>query len=497
MWMAAFWDFMKGDYSADQDWHHQQSMWSADLMMTAKTCHQGLCDMQNFKSQQSRVLRPSSELQVPRPASSPASDMENFMLTFMIAWTRRVAMGHMAHGPLLAHAVQCGHQLKKTTNKERDGSFTTFLVPHRRLEEWTKYDWQEHGRDGLAAVTKFLKLNGFWTGSCMTVSKTTAPHMARSQKEMNLVVLADTVPRAMWNDFNAPRGVKLFIHDETYLNDYKWSTHLGIPEDIERCFLRPESSVGAVPGTAQVTYYLQSKGHWFWAFFPHEGSGHLQVKWIRGRTPPGKLQWRPDYAADINMGVGRINDFSFVQGLYLEDAGRKFPLFLYMERPPRHGRKNEQLHLLACSEVPRPVEQTLHPGCFNPRRCTTPGPVMDPGRRQMMWQEGENGAVTFQVQDHIFWQAHPGAPVWRKKGTMSDWRSSGGCQWENIGTLNTEGVDAAEPDADIPEKWAFFLSDYELLAGADTSPQAPPQGSTGEEPEWPQGDQWPQADEWL
>ena len=33
------------------------------------------------------------------------------------------------------------------------------------------------------------------------------------------------------------------------------------------------------------------------------------------------------------MGVGHMNDFKFVSGLYLEDRGQEYPLFLYMERP--------------------------------------------------------------------------------------------------------------------------------------------------------------------
>ena len=103
---------------------------------------------------------------------------------------------------------------------------------------------------------------------------------------------------------------------------------------MDPCFLRPVSSNTAVPGATQATYFLQSKGHWFWSFFPHEGTGNLQVKWIRGRTPPGKVQWRPDYAADISIGIGHLNDFQFMRGLCLNIADRKFPLFLYMERPP-------------------------------------------------------------------------------------------------------------------------------------------------------------------
>ncbi len=57
-------------------------------------------------------------------------------------------------------------------------------------------------------------------------------------------------------------------------------------------------------------------------------------------------------------------------------------------------------------------------------------------------------------------QEHPGAPVYRKRGTLADWRSGG---WECIGTLGTEGRDAEKPEDDIQEKWAFLLSDKALL----------------------------------
>ena len=174
-----------------------------------------------------------------------------------------------------------------------------------------------------------------------------------------------------------------------------WSA--GVPET---CFLRPVSSVTALPGGTQATYYLQSKGHWFWAFSQHEGTSNPQVTWIRGWTP---LQWRLDYAGNIHIGVSHVNDYQFVQGLYLNIGDRKFPL-LYMERPPRCGNRNEQLHLLACSCVPCPVEATLHPSVLVLHRMPAAGgPVADPSRKLMTWQEGENGPVTFQVQNMMFW----------------------------------------------------------------------------------------------
>ena len=126
----------------------------------------------------------------------------------------------MAHGPLLAHARQCGHDVVKHKEKQQDGSFAGFLVPKKRLQLWNDFDWQEHGHDGLAAVTKSLKLNGFWSEAGMALSHIAPPMVGQTTKEKNLKLLSDIVPRAMWVDFQAPRGVKLFIKDDMYLDSY-------------------------------------------------------------------------------------------------------------------------------------------------------------------------------------------------------------------------------------------------------------------------------------
>ena len=286
---------------------------------------------------------------------------------------------------------------------EIDGSTSDFLVPKKRHEAWSNYSWQQHGADGLAGITKFLQLNGFWTAPVMPLTGLKTPAPAPTLMQLNKKKLADTVPKAVWQDFHPPRGVEVYIFNETYQNQYQWPIKAGVPDEVEQCFRRPVSCVNHIPGGSEVTYYMQSKGHWFWAFFPHEGTGNLEVKWIRGRIPAGKQQWRADYAADISMGVGHINDFRFVQGLYLEDAGTSFPIFLYMERNPHHGKQQEQLHLLACCRVPTAVQLTVHPASFSPRRATA-GWVQDPGRRHMMWQEAENGPITFQASDSVFYQ---------------------------------------------------------------------------------------------
>ena len=86
-----------------------------------------------------------------------------------------------------------------------------------------------------------------------------------------------------------------------------------------------------------------------------------------------------------------------------------------------------------------------------------------------MWQEGENGAVTFEVQNMIFWVAHRGAPIYRKVGTMKHWYTG---DWQCIGTLGTEARDAEDPKDDFPDKWAFYLAD-DVLLQASIDPSYP------------------------
>ena len=92
--------------------------------------------------------------------------------------------------------------------------------------------------------------------------------------------------------------------------------------------------------------------------------------------------------------------------------------------------------------------------------------MQDPCRQHMMWQEGGNGPVTFQVRDMIFWVAAPGPPIFRSRGTMSEWKTG---TWTCIGTLGTEERDGERSEDDIPAKWAFYLPDDALLS----APAAP------------------------
>ena len=185
MWMAAFWDPVAGDYSANQDWGHvnNQSIWEVDLVRKASVCFDGMMEMRAWMLQQ--------KSSVPSPAVSPTDELKNFMLAFMSAWCKRVRDGIMAHGPLLAHAVQCGDCLAKTTQLEMDGSSSDFLVPKKRHEAWSQYNWQQHGADGLAGITKFLQLNGFWSAPVMPITHLKTPAPAQTLMQINKRKLAD------------------------------------------------------------------------------------------------------------------------------------------------------------------------------------------------------------------------------------------------------------------------------------------------------------------
>ena len=137
MWMAALWDFSAGDFAKSQDWNHSTSMWEPELMKQAKLCVTGLRDMRMFKEQQqsfSVQCSASSSLHTPQPATSPGEELQDFMLAFMTAWCQRVSNGIMAHGPLLVHVKQCGHELVKTSQRLPDGSFSNSLVPKQGLQ---------------------------------------------------------------------------------------------------------------------------------------------------------------------------------------------------------------------------------------------------------------------------------------------------------------------------------------------------------------------------
>ena len=177
------------------------------------------------------------------------------------------------------------------------------------------------------------------------------------------------------------RGVKLYVDDAFTKENYTWAHMEGRPQR-DNWYQCPASSVRA-PGECNVSWYMQAKGHYFWALYPSEYDGSLVAKWVRGRQPAGGVMWRADYAADISCGPASgasVNGFNFVTGITLDRSGNDFPIVLYMEREPRNGGV-EKLHMLACKTVPKAVRRILHPGAFQPRK-KFPGWTQDPGRRE-------------------------------------------------------------------------------------------------------------------
>ena len=421
-WMAGFWNHRKGDHFARQDWGHENgsSVWPKEVQEHAKVCVIGLENMIAFF----RHDRNPQE-------SGPGPDA--WMLQVAWNWCRRVEVGMMPHGALLAHARQTGAKIMMHPTQD-------FLVPRHRHGNWDSYDWELHGRHGVAAVRRMLTLHGFWPEPIRPVDQLVPVAPVRSRADDNDFTKSKCIPAAMWKEFSSVRGVELYVDDAFTKENYTWAHMEGRPQR-DNWYQCPASSVRA-PGECNVSWYMQAKGHYFWALYPSEYDGSLVAKWVRGRQPAGGVMWRADYAADISCGPASVNDFKFVTGITLDRSVNDFQIFLYMEREPRNGGV-EKLHMLACKTVPKAVRMLLHPGAFQPRKNQA-GWTQDPGRREMIWQERENGACTWAVEDMVFRQDHPGAHIFRRIGTVEQWDQRDPA-WEDIGTLGTEGQVAEDP----------------------------------------------------
>ncbi len=395
MWMACFWDPLHNDYCADQYWGRR---WPLDIKRAAVFCKEGLRNMIAYKVKQ----RSSSSGNM--TASCVTECVEDLKLAIMLTWCTRVTEDIMPHGPLLAHAVQCGHSLEEHSMRDAiTGEMSTFLVPKKHHGTWEDYSWEKHGGDGVDGIKAILLVSGFWTAPIMPVSHLPALAPARSQQDENLTLLAEGAARSVLAKLAPPRGVKVFLKEACYQENYSWVERDGVPHDVTQCFLRPASFVCSVPGAVQVTYFMQSMGHYFYALYRHERTGNLVAKCVKGRTPVGRRQWRPDDIADVEVGLGHIDNFRFVRGIYLEDSGRDVPICLYMERRRERRKQPEQLYLLACCEVPAAIQSCVQPSSFQP--CTkTAGYVQDPGRQQRMYQGAGNGPILFTVGPMLFSQ---------------------------------------------------------------------------------------------
>ena len=57
------------------------------------------------------------------------------------------------------------------------------------------------------------------------------------------------------------------MKDAEYLDNFQWKPIDGIPANVESCFQRPVSRGGErSPMDRGANFFLQSMGHWIWAF---------------------------------------------------------------------------------------------------------------------------------------------------------------------------------------------------------------------------------------
>ena len=148
----------------------------------------------------------------------------------------------MPHGALLAHAHLTGQALI-----QKDGC----TQPHDDV------DWQEHGREGVAAVRAILLTMGFYPQMVETVEGKKPPAVA-STADRNRAKMESGFARVDWESLTIIRGVELWLHDEAMAEGYIWDVVNGGPGPTDvQC---PVRSGELRPGEYNVTYYQQVKG---------------------------------------------------------------------------------------------------------------------------------------------------------------------------------------------------------------------------------------------
>jgi len=265
--MAALWDVTTGTFFPEQDWVHdakedgtRPSCWEAATMKEAEICVTGLMNMQSFYAAQ-MARSPES--------SVPWDDAFHFRMAVMLQWCKRVVDGRMPHGALLAHTRLTGQEVREAKD---------CILPAAGV------DWQQHGREGVAAVKSILLNLGFYPRTVMPIEGRRPPAVA-SQRDRNTATKEQGLPSVLWNNLQLIRGVELWLEDPMMLEEYTWAMLQGGPTVAE--LQSPVSSGALRPGEYNITFYQQVKGHWFWAMYRDEAQNQLIVKWVRGRCPPG------------------------------------------------------------------------------------------------------------------------------------------------------------------------------------------------------------------
>ena len=199
--MAALWYVFT--FFSEQDWVNKleddgtrPSCWAADVQQEAVICLQGL---QNMHSYYTARLAQSPESSVPWGEAS-----FHFRMAVMLEWCRRVSAGRMPHGALLAHTRLAGHRLKQ---------YLGYTVPA------TGVDWQQHGRDGVAAVRAILLTWGFYPQMAECVEGRALRAVA-SLADRNRAMKESGFPAVEWQKLTIVWGVELWVDDATMLTDY-------------------------------------------------------------------------------------------------------------------------------------------------------------------------------------------------------------------------------------------------------------------------------------
>ena len=94
---------------------------------------------------------------------------------------------------------------------------------------WSRWSSRDH---------KILAAEWLLVRACHANHRLKTPAPAQTLKQINKKKLADTVPKAVWQDFHPPRGEEVYIFNETYqtstdgqlrqVSQMKWSNAFGV-----------------------------------------------------------------------------------------------------------------------------------------------------------------------------------------------------------------------------------------------------------------------------
>ena len=89
----------------------------------------------------------------------------------------------------------------------------------------------------------------------------------RTQKEQNLWLLQESIPRATHQGYVPIRGVQFWVDNDVCQSYITWKCRTRPPTNWSTCF-RPFAPSGPSPGDSHVAWYNQGKGHFFGAMYP-------------------------------------------------------------------------------------------------------------------------------------------------------------------------------------------------------------------------------------